>query len=133
MRPGRRTCLNRVRSRPLRTALPTSSASVCSASSKIWSYGKTRRTKRCCRRRATRSGRAGAAPALKTPVIRAQRSCSTATSCRPFTILSPGAVALPLEAQRLGLEAYASDLNPVAVLINKAMIEIPPKFAGDRR
>jgi putative DNA methylase len=37
---------------------------------------------------------------------------------------------LPLEAQRLGLEAYASDLNPVAVLINKAMIEIPPKFAG---
>ncbi|MFN7895052.1 MAG: DUF1156 domain-containing protein, partial [Cyanobacteriota bacterium] len=36
----------------------------------------------------------------------------------------------PLEAQRLGLEAYASDLNPVAVLINKAMIEIPPKFAG---
>ena len=37
---------------------------------------------------------------------------------------------MPLEAQRLGLEAYASDLNPVAVLINKAMIEIPPKFAG---
>jgi putative DNA methylase len=35
-----------------------------------------------------------------------------------------------LEAQRLGLDAYASDLNPVAVLINKAMIEIPPKFAG---
>ena len=37
---------------------------------------------------------------------------------------------MPLEAQRLGLEAHASDLNPVAVLINKAMIEIPPKFAG---
>ncbi len=37
---------------------------------------------------------------------------------------------MPLEAQRLGLESYASDLNPVAVLINKAMIEIPPKFAG---
>ena len=37
---------------------------------------------------------------------------------------------IPLEAQRLGLEAYACDLNPVAVLINKAMIEIPPKFAG---
>jgi putative DNA methylase len=37
---------------------------------------------------------------------------------------------LPLEAQRLGLEAYASELNPVAVLINKAMIEIPPRFAG---
>lgn len=41
-----------------------------------------------------------------------------------------GGGALPLEAQRLGLEANASDLNPVAVLINKAMIEIPPKFAG---
>ncbi len=40
-----------------------------------------------------------------------------------------GGGTLPLEAQRLGLEAYASDLNPVAVLINKAMIEIPPKFA----
>ncbi|MGE0386745.1 MAG: DUF1156 domain-containing protein [Gammaproteobacteria bacterium] len=41
-----------------------------------------------------------------------------------------GGGALPLEAQRLGLEAYASDLNPVAVLINKAMIEFPPRFAG---
>ena len=41
-----------------------------------------------------------------------------------------GGGSLPLEAQRLGLEAHASDLNPVAVLINKAMIEIPPKFAG---
>jgi putative DNA methylase len=41
-----------------------------------------------------------------------------------------GGGSLPLEAQRLGLEAFASDLNPVAVLINKAMIEIPPKFAG---
>jgi putative DNA methylase len=41
-----------------------------------------------------------------------------------------GGGALPLEAQRLGLESYASDLNPVAVTINKAMIEIPSKFAG---
>ena len=41
-----------------------------------------------------------------------------------------GGGSLPLEAQRLGLVAHASDLNPVAVLINKAMIEIPPKFAG---
>lgn len=41
-----------------------------------------------------------------------------------------GGGSLPLEAQRLGLEAHASDLNPVAVLINKAMIEFPPKFAG---
>ena len=41
-----------------------------------------------------------------------------------------GGGAIPLEAQRLGFESYASDLNPVAVLINKAMIEIPPKFSG---
>ena len=41
-----------------------------------------------------------------------------------------GGGSIPLEAQRLGLETYASDLNPVAVLINKAMIEIPPRFAG---
>lgn len=47
-------------------------------------------------------------------------------------ILDPfaGGGSIPLEAQRLGLRAYASDLNPVAVLINKALIEIPPKFAG---
>jgi len=46
-------------------------------------------------------------------------------------ILDPfaGGGTIPLEAQRLGLEAHASDLNPVAVLINKALIEIPPKFA----
>ena len=43
-----------------------------------------------------------------------------------------GGGSIPLEAQRLGLESYASDLNPVAVLINKAMIEIPPKFAAAR-
>lgn len=40
-----------------------------------------------------------------------------------------GGGAIPLEAQRLGLDSYASDLNPVAVMINKAMIDIPPKFA----
>lgn len=43
-----------------------------------------------------------------------------------------GGGAIPLEAQRLGLETYASDLNPVAVTINKAMIEIPPRFRGQR-
>lgn len=43
-----------------------------------------------------------------------------------------GGGAIPLEAQRLGLKAYAQDLNPVAVTINKAMIEIPPKFAGNK-
>ena len=41
-----------------------------------------------------------------------------------------GGGAIPLEAQRLGLKAHAHDLNPVAVMINKAMIEIPPMFAG---
>lgn len=41
-----------------------------------------------------------------------------------------GGGSIPLEAQRLGLPAYASDLNPVAVLITKALIEFPPKFAG---
>ncbi len=51
-------------------------------------------------------------------------------SLPPFHDVFAGSGALPLEAQRLGLEAHASDLNPVAVLINKAMIEIPPKFAG---
>lgn len=55
-----------------------------------------------------------------------------ATNGNPPPILDPfaGGGSIPLEAQRLGLEAHASDLNPVAVLINKALIEIPPKFAG---
>jgi putative DNA methylase len=47
-------------------------------------------------------------------------------------VLDPfaGGGSIPLEAQRLGLRAHASDLNPVPVLINKALIEIPPRFAG---
>ena len=54
------------------------------------------------------------------------------TDGNPPALLDPfaGGGSIPLEAQRLGLEAHASDLNPVAVMINKAMIEIPPKFAG---
>ena len=46
--------------------------------------------------------------------------------CDPFC----GGGSIPLEAQRLGLRAHGSDLNPVAVLVSKATCEIPPKFAG---
>ena len=42
-----------------------------------------------------------------------------------------GGGSIPLEAQRLGMKAVATDLNPVAVLINKALIELPPKFAAN--
>uniref|UniRef100_UPI000B109886 DUF1156 domain-containing protein n=1 Tax=Rhodococcus sp. HS-D2 TaxID=1384636 RepID=UPI000B109886 len=54
------------------------------------------------------------------------------TDGNPPPIVDPfaGGGTIPLEAQRLGLEAHASDLNPVAVLINKALIEIPPNFSG---
>ena len=53
------------------------------------------------------------------------------TNGNPPELLDPfaGGGAIPLEAQRLGLKAHAHDLNPVAVMINKAMIEIPPKFS----
>lgn len=54
------------------------------------------------------------------------------TGGNPPELLDPfaGGGTIPLEAQRLGLKAHAHDLNPVAVMINKAMIEIPPRFAG---
>ncbi|MFD9603163.1 DUF1156 domain-containing protein [Streptomyces sp. NPDC059970] len=59
-----------------------------------------------------------------------------AKSCdgNPPPVLDPfaGGGTIPLEAQRLGLAAHASDLNPVPVLINKALIEIPPKWAGHK-
>lgn len=62
----------------------------------------------------------------------AKAEIMASTDNNPPPILDPfaGGGTIPLEAQRLGLEAHASDLNPVAVLINKALIEIPPTFRG---
>lgn len=62
----------------------------------------------------------------------AQEEIKRWTNGNPPEFLDPfaGGGALPLEAQRLGLISHAHDLNPVAVMINKAMIEIPPKFAN---
>ena len=63
---------------------------------------------------------------------RARAEIMKYTDGAPPALLDPfaGGGAIPLEAQRLGLEAHGHDLNPVAVMINKAMIEIPPRFAG---
>lgn len=68
----------------------------------------------------------------ETVLREARDEIQNSTGGNPPAILDPfaGGGTIPLEAQRLGLEAHASDLNPVAVLINKALIEIPPKFAG---
>ena len=74
--------------------------------------------------------RAGGGAALIMPDIRKRRSCSTRTGFPLFTIHLPGVALCRWRRNALGLEAHASDLNPVAVLINKAMIEIPPRFAG---
>ena len=64
---------------------------------------------------------------------KARQLIRIATDDNPPPLLDPfaGGGSIPLEAQRLGLEAHASDLNPVAVMINKAMIEIPPRFANN--
>ncbi|MBI9094233.1 MAG: DUF1156 domain-containing protein [Sphaerochaeta sp.] len=68
----------------------------------------------------------------ETVLKHAKAEIMKSTDNNPPAFFDPfaGGGALPLEAQRLGLKTYASDLNPVAVMINKAMIEIPPKFQG---
>src|SRR6185295_13736968 len=53
-----------------------------------------------------------------------------ATEIPPVHDPFAGGGTIPLEAQRLGLRAIASDLNPVAVLINRALVEIPSRFSG---
>jgi len=68
----------------------------------------------------------------KTVLEQAKAEIAKSTGGHPPAIYDPfcGGGSIPLEAQRLGLETHASDLNPSAVLITKALIEIPPKFAN---
>ncbi len=68
----------------------------------------------------------------ETVIGTARELIRAATDGNPPPLLDPfcGGGSIPLEGQRLGLDVYASELNPVAVLITKALVEIPPKFAG---
>ncbi len=61
-----------------------------------------------------------------------RKEIKKSTGDEQLTVYDPfsGGCSIPLEAQRLGLNSYASDLNPLAVLISKSLIEIPPKFAN---
>ncbi len=72
-------------------------------------------------------GRGEAPPPADDPeAVLAWLACNAPPVCDPFC----GGGSIPLEAQRLGLRAHGSDLNPVAVLVSKATVEIPPRFAG---
>lgn len=64
------------------------------------------------------------------PSVLAQARAELPDSLPEFLDPFAGGGSIPLEAQRLGLTAHAHDLNPIAVMLNKAMIEIPPKVAG---
>ena len=68
----------------------------------------------------------------ETVLEEAREEIRRSTSGNPPPVIDPfcGGGSIPLEAQRMGLTAYASDLNQVAVLITKALIEIPPKFTN---
>ncbi|MFZ4122834.1 MAG: DUF1156 domain-containing protein, partial [Caulobacterales bacterium] len=68
----------------------------------------------------------------ETILAAARKEIMQSTDDNPPPVYDPfcGGGSIPLEAQRLGLEAHGSDLNPVPVLITKALIELPPQFAG---
>lgn len=82
------------------------------------------------RSHARRSSSPKARPILAADVTARAVDEYLSTELPPIHDPFAGGGTIPLEAQRLGLRAIASDLNPVAVMINKALIEIPPKYAG---
>ena len=98
------------------------------ASLRIWSCGRTQRTSRSFFSGKMRFGGVGGGLCRERGSPGGQGTVQQTETARLPRPVRRGA--LPLEAQRLGLDSFASDLNPVAVLINKAMIEIPPKFVG---
>ena len=68
-------------------------------------------------------------------IQRAREEILKANGGKPPKVLDPfaGGGAIPLEALRLGCETYASDLNPVAVLIEKATLEYPQKYGQQKK
>ena len=125
---GRSVELIRTSSRPRRRR--RRSGSGCSASSKTWCSGRTPPTKRCLQQARDEIWQSWRCTCAENADHPRAKELFDRHKLPAFHDPFAGGGSLPLEAQRLGLESYASDLNPVAVLINKAMIEIPPKFAG---